>query len=153
MRFNKTESMTFYHRTQFGKLVVGAIGAVVIFELYLTAVIGLHPIILGFTAVLVLLLIGFCSLTVRVDREKVVARFGPGPIRRTVQLAEIRAVRAVKNKWWYGWGIRLTPHGWLYNVSGLDAVEMELADNRKVRFGTAEPNELEAAIRRAAGLD
>lgn len=52
----------------------------------------------------------------------------------------------MRNKWWYGWGIRLTPHGWLYNVSGLDAVELHLTGGRKVRLGTAEPAQLSRAI-------
>jgi hypothetical protein len=55
----------------------------------------------------------------------------------------------VRNKWWYGWGIRLTPHGWLFNVGGLDAVELELASGRKFRIGTDEPQGLLNAIRTA----
>jgi len=145
-------AMDSYRHTQFGMLVVLAIVGVILFDLYLVTVIGMHPMLIGFTALMLLLLASFCSLTVSVDRDKVVARFGPGPIRRTVFVADIRDVRIVRNKWWYGWGIRLTPHGWLYNVSGLDAIEVELADGRRVRFGTDEPDQLAAAIRRTAGL-
>ncbi|MDY7014940.1 MAG: hypothetical protein SVX43_15355 [Cyanobacteriota bacterium] len=59
---------------------------------------------------------------------------------------------AVKNPWYYGWGIRLTPRGWLFNVSGLDAVEISLNSGRHFRIGTDRPRELERAIRRAAHL-
>ena len=52
--------------------------------------------------------------------------------------------------WWYGWGIHLTPYGWLYNVSGWDAVAITLRNGRRVSLGTDQPNELCAAIRRSA---
>ena len=56
----------------------------------------------------------------------------------------------MRNLWYYGWGIRYTPHGWLFNVSGLDAVELELKNGRTWRVGTDEPVELLAAIQAAA---
>ena len=30
----------------------------------------------------------------------------------------------VRNKWWHGWGVRWVPGGSMYNVWGLDAVEL-----------------------------
>lgn len=47
---------------------------------------------------------------------------------------------------------QLTPHGWLFNVSGLDAVELELINNRRFRIGTDEPQRLIAAIQTARRL-
>jgi len=94
----------------------------------------------------------FASLTVVVGDAAVFVRFGPGLIRRSFALTDIRAVRTVRNRWYYGWGIRLLPRGWLYNVSGLDAVEIELADGRAHRIGTDEPEALAAAIQQAGGL-
>jgi hypothetical protein len=52
----------------------------------------------------------------------------------------------VRNPWYYGWGVRLTPHGILYNVSGLNAVELLLDDGRRVRVGTDEPDALVRAL-------
>ena len=72
--------------------------------------------------VVTLLLANFGSLTVRVDEGAVKLRFGVGLIRRTIPLDRIQAAARVRNRWWYGWGIRLTPHGWLWNVAGPDAV-------------------------------
>ena len=43
-----------------------------------------------------------------------------------------------RNSWWYGWGIRLTPHGWMWNISGLDAVELTYRNGKKFRIGTDE---------------
>jgi hypothetical protein len=45
-------------------------------------------------------------------------------------------------------GIHLTPYGWLYNVSGLDAVAIRLRNGRKFALGTDDPYRLTAAIRR-----
>ena len=47
------------------------------------------------------------------------------------------------------WVIR---NGWLYNVSGFDAVELELASGKLCRIGTDEPGRLLHAIEQAAGL-
>ncbi len=91
----------------------------------------------------------FHALTVEVDRQGVRLRFGIGLIRKSIPLSGIRAAREVENRWWYGWGIRLTPHGWLWNVSGLKAVELELESGRRFRIGTDEPDRLHAAIESA----
>jgi len=59
---------------------------------------------------------------------------------------EIEDATPVRNHWFYGWGIRLTPHGWLYNVSGLGAVEIVLSSGKHYRIGTDRPEELAQAI-------
>jgi hypothetical protein len=91
----------------------------------------------------------FGTLTVEIDAELLTVAFGVGWIRRRFSVSEIRAARAVRNPWYYGWGIRLTPDGWMFNVSGLDAVEIDLAGDRKFLIGTDEPQQLLAAIERA----
>jgi len=96
-----------------------------------------------------LLLLGW--LTVRVADGEIQARFGVGLIRRTVRLADVDGYRAVTNPWYYGWGIRLIPGGWLYNVSGRSAVEMDLGGGGRVRFGTDDPTGLIDALSRATG--
>ncbi|MBS1223341.1 MAG: hypothetical protein H6R24_19, partial [Proteobacteria bacterium] len=59
-------------------------------------------------------------------------------------------VRPVRNSWLYGWGIHRTPHGWLYNVSGWEAVEITLASGKRLRLGTDEPGQLTQVLRAAA---
>jgi hypothetical protein len=75
------------------------------------------------------------------------ASFGPGIIRKKVRLAEIVRCDPIRIRWWYGWGIHLTPYGWLYNVSGFNAVAITLRDGRKIAFGTDDPHGLVDAIR------
>lgn len=95
------------------------------------------------------------SLSVTVDAQRVRVVLGAGLVRRTIPIAEIAACDAVRNSWWYGWGIRLTPRGWLWNVSGLDAVELTYRSGKHFRIGTDQPEQLCAAIadaiRREAG--
>lgn len=104
------------------------------------------------TAVMVLtlfVLASFSTLTVVIDERSLRIRFGWGIFRKEVPLAEIAAVRKVKNRWYYGWGVRwcFRPKMWIYNVSGFDAVELTLKDGTTYRIGTDEPDILEEALR------
>lgn len=103
-------------------------------------------VVLAMTA-LTFLLLGW--LTVEIADGILSVRFGVGLVRRRFAIGDVRGAMAVRNRWYYGWGIRYTPHGWLFNVSGLDAVEIELASGRRYRIGTDEPQALVAAIERA----
>ena len=76
-------------------------------------------------------------------------RFGPGLIHKRFKLNEIESCKVVKNHWYNGWGIRLIPHGILYNVSGFYAVEIKLRTGKQYRIGTDVPQELEVAIQKA----
>jgi hypothetical protein len=58
------------------------------------------------------------------------------------------SVTPVRNRWWYGFGIRLTPHGWLYTVRGLDAIEVRLSNGRTFRVGTDDQATLVARLER-----
>ena len=84
-----------------------------------------------------------------VDSQHVRIALGVGIVRRRIALREIVSCRPVRNAWWYGWGIRLTPRGWLWNVSGLDAVELMYRSGRHFRIGTDEPQRLSDAISEA----
>ena len=68
---------------------------------------------------------------------------------RECDLRRFVACEPVRIRWWYGWGIHLTPFGWLYNVSGLDAVAITLRAGRKFALGTDDPHGLLAALRAA----
>jgi len=63
-----------------------------------------------------------------------------------VDITDIQSVNVIRTKWYYGFGIRLIPTGWLYNVSGLDAVELHLKDGKTITLGTNDPYQLEKAI-------
>ena len=95
----------------------------------------------GFT---LLLAVFFWGLAVEVNQDEVRLSFGVGIIKKTILRELIVDVEQVRNSWWYGWGIRLTPHGWMWNISGLDAVELAYRNGKKFRIG---PNEPEVLLR------
>jgi len=88
----------------------------------------------------------FSSLTVKVTEQELVFYFGPGFWERRFPLDDIVSVEVVRNSALYGWGIRYTHHGWLYNVSGLDAVEVTVQGQEQLRIGTDEPERLKQAL-------
>lgn len=143
--------MASYSHTQVGTLVRVTMGAVTVGMLVLAAVFGMRDpvaiwIFLAMAALMVLVLFLFHSLSVEIADSVLRLRFGVGLIRRSIPIKDIAAAKTVRNKWWYGWGIRLTPHGWLFNVSGRDAVEVTLKNGRSYRIGTDEPRKLHRAI-------
>jgi hypothetical protein len=141
--------MTFsYRHTQIGYLMIAAL-AVGIVGISASLAFGSGPKALGAViAILVLCLALFPTLTVVVQPDRVRCFFGFGLIRREILVTEIVTVSVVRNPWTYGWGLRLIPGGWLWNVSGLDAVELQLRDGKLFRIGTDEPSALRAAIAR-----
>jgi len=88
----------------------------------------------------------FHSLTVRVSHNAIAISFGIGIVRKSFVIDDIQTVAIVENHWYNGWGIRWIRGGWLYNVSGFDAVEIKLKNGRRYRIGTDQPRELLAAI-------
>jgi hypothetical protein len=92
--------------------------------------------------ILIILLI-FYKLDVEVTDHTVDIRFGIGLIYRHIDISNISKATVVRNHWWMGWGIRFGLNYTLYNVSGLDAVELTLkGKKRKIRIGTNAPSEL-----------
>ena len=138
--------MTSYRHTQIGSLVIGVLVASIVLVAALARSVGWHPAVVAVLLMLVAALALFYSLTVEIRGSELVVSFGIGFPRFTYQLSQIREARVVRNPWFYGWGIHRTPDGWLYNVSGFLAVEIVFVDDRKIRIGTDEPNELYHAI-------
>ncbi len=142
----KTASTATYSHRQTGTLLLVLLGLV----LLLVVTIGEVESNPGwFAFVLSLLLVTgvlFGSLTVVISEDILYCRLGIGIFRRTFNLGDIIDAEIVRNRWYYGWGVRLTPHGWMYNVSGFDAVEISLATGKRFRIGSDEPHQLLQAI-------
>jgi len=86
------------------------------------------------------------SLTTVVTSDAITVRFRWGRPHRVISFTKVTGCDVARNKWWYGWGIRVIPGATMYNVWGLDAVHLELADTRDFRIGTDDPGGLAAAI-------
>ena len=109
---------------------------------------------LGVVTVILAVILGivcalFHSLTVRVTRSDIALSFGVGLIRKQFPIGDISRARIVQNRWYNGFGIRKIRGGWLYNVSGFDAIEIQLKNERKYRIGTNQSKELLAAVESA----
>ncbi len=141
-----------YEHTQVGYLVIVAMTAALAMIGFVLSNSGINWIALSVMVVIAVALVLFSSLTVIIREDEMEVRFGPGPICKRFKLHDIASCRVVKNHWYYGWGIRLTPHGVLFNVSGFYAVEIQLRTGSKFRIGTDVPQELEAALREALPL-
>ena len=139
--------MNTYRHTQFG--TVNVVIAIAILPLvFLPAwVAGAAPVAWLILLFLLGVLALFYNLTVESDAEYLRISFGIGLIRKRFPLDQIDSCLPVRNSWIYGWGIRLTHRGWLYNVSGLDAVELKMKSGKTCRIGTDEPEVLAAALR------
>ena len=140
--------MTRYARTQIGHVIICSLLAIILIAS--GGLIGspLHrepPVIVSI--ILLVCLVLFYRLRITIEDETLRASFGPGIIRNRVRLAEIAGCKPIRIRWWYGWGIHLTPYGWLYNVSGFDAVAITMRDGRKFALGTDDPHGLTTAIR------
>lgn len=135
-----------YERRQYGKaFLVMAFVFLVVVTGVLAAMGEMLP-AASISAMLVILMACFSWLTVSVQREGIKLSFGIGLVRRTIPYERIVSTTIVRNKWWYGWGIRLSPHGWMWNLSGLDAVELLYEDGKAFRIGTDDPKGLKRAI-------
>ena len=141
-------AMMAYRHRQGGTLIIVLLGIAVILTAGMMATIAVHPIAVGVVLLLLVCIAMFNSLSVEVTDETVRVQFGPGPIGKKLSTSSIKQARTVRNPWYYGWGIRWIPGGWLFNVSGFDAVELVMLDGRVYRIGTDQPGDLLAAIKR-----
>jgi len=143
-----------YRHTQIGWTLIVLVVAVVLAELTIVAfssppgtlALALSGALVAVVAVMLAL---FSTITVVVDDQAVRLWFGLRSLRREVMLADVTAARKVRNHWYAGWGVRIIPRGRLYNVGGLDAVELEMDNGRVVRVGTDQPDALLAAVQAA----
>ena len=139
--------MTVYEHTQIGHVIIWSLLAIILIAS--SGLIGNHALPVLILLLLLVCLVLFYKLKITIQNETLCASFGPGIIRKRVRLAEIVGCEPIRIRWWYGWGIHLTPRGWLYNVSGFDAVAITLRDGGKFALGTDDPNGLAAALREA----
>lgn len=90
----------------------------------------------------------FSSLTISVDYQEIKWFFGPKFWNKYLLSSKLESAKIIETKWYYGFGIRLISTGWLYNVSGLMAVELILKDKTTVTLGTNDAKSLLKVIKR-----
>jgi hypothetical protein len=140
--------VTRYEHTQIGHVIIWPLVAIILIATGGLIGSSLHrepPLIVSI--ILLVCLVLFYKLRITIEGETLCASFGPGIVSKRVRLTEIVGCEPIRIRWWYGWGIHLAPCGWLYNVSGFDAVAITLRDGRKFALGTDDPDGLTTAIR------
>lgn len=130
---------TYQHTQKATFTLVGIVAIVIVFAILGTTV--TRPIL---TALPILILVAwlFCCLTIEIADGELRWRFGPGLIRKRVPLGEIASATTVRTNFFEGWGIHYSRFGWLYNVSGFDAVAITLKNGKRFCLGTDEPEKL-----------
>ena len=128
-----------YSKTQYGKLLIGFTAVFIILTLVFFNKLKEYdptadiPVMLALVLFL-LFLLNFYRLKVEVYHQEISVSFGIGLIKKKININDIESVDAVRNSFWYGWGIRLTPHGWLWNISGYEAVELSFKKNENLEL-------------------
>ncbi len=141
----RTDSAAYIHKqVSILALFSGALAMVAMLAWFESSGDPIALLVAGLTGLLIAI---FHALTIKVDKINLTWHFGFRMFAKSVPLANVADVAPVRNRWWYGWGIRYTSHGWLYNVSGLGAVEVTRRDGKTFRLGTDEPDVLTNAIR------
>lgn len=143
-----------YKHTQTGYLIIVVSLALVLLFGFILSTTDFEPIVFVIMLFSLLILISFTTLKVMIDENDLRIKFGYGIFWKRFPLNEIVSARTVRNHWYYGWGIRLWlwPKMLIFNVSGLDAVEIKMKNGKIYRIGTDEPKQLERAILQAIKL-
>jgi len=139
-----------YHHTQRGTLIVIVCLALALIDAAIVWRVGQSSAAIPLIALIAVAVV-FSSLTVEVNGKEVRWYFGPGLWTHRLPIDEIETVAIARNQWWNGFGIRMRPGFRLYNVSGLDAVELRLKSGEIRRIGTDDTQGLSAALRSQAG--
>jgi len=149
-----------YKKSQTGWLIVIIVSPILIFLLltYLNQW-GNNPIplipFLAISGIMIIVVMLFYKLTICIEGRKIEAIYGIGLIKFTIRIDILNSVTTLRTPWWYGWGIRFTPKGRLYNIHGSKAVKLEYrreGKSKKIMLGTPEPEKLKDMIEKHFGL-
>lgn len=139
-----------YHSTQLGTqliLVFLAVGCLLTWQFSIGVMSSTA--FLSLIVLEVLLICLFSTLTVTVNKDQISWHLGLGLIRKSIRVLDVLDHKVVKNKAWWGLGIRRIDRGWLYCVSGTGAIELETRGGKITRIGSDEPEALSDAISQA----
>jgi membrane protein YdbS with pleckstrin-like domain len=142
-----------YTSFQFGWFIL-ILGPMMIWIYYLYATqAGDNPLpfvpMLLVEALFIVIILLFYGLKVTVKKEEIELKYGIGWIHKTIALNDVQSVKTVRNPWYYGLGIRVIPKRMLYNIHGLDAVELTFSSKKRiVRIGSPESHRLKLEIER-----
>ncbi len=88
----------------------------------------------------------FYAFTIEISEGKLNFWFGIGGIGKSYSLNEIQSIEEVENPWYYLWGVKSIPGGWLYAIAPGSAVEIGFKNGKTIRLGTNQPGKLKQVI-------
>lgn len=141
-----------YTERQIGWIViVPFLGILVLLLIFYINQWGNNPIsysgLLFMSLILIICLLLFFQMRISEDNEKIRISYGIGLIKKIIDIHNIERIEIVRNKWYYGLGIRIIKNGWLYNIQGLNAIELKLKNSKSIiRIGTADNKKLKKEI-------
>ena len=139
-----------YEHTQIGYLTITAIGAALLYVIYLVGISDFNWVTLIVMLILGTALLLFATLKVTISDDWLEIRLGIGIIRKKIPLKDIQSAQVINYPWYYGWGWRLSLRGeWIYSVSGLGALKINTKTGVKYIIGTDDPEELATAVRKS----
>lgn len=104
--------------------------------------------------IFLIVLSSFYKLTITLDNEYVSFSLGIGLFGKSYKISDIKSCKPVRNSVLYSVGIHMLPNGWLYNVTGREAIELQFNNKKSVvRIGTNQPEEISEIIQRLIGTN
>ncbi len=157
----KNQKMKYIERQIGWMIIVPGIGILVLLLITYINQWGNNP--MSFSGLIIISLIFVVSLLLffqmktSVDNEQIRISYGIGLIKKAIAIKNIERIEIVRNKWYYGLGIRMIKNGWLYNIQGLDAIELKLKNSKSIiRIGTADSKKLKKEVElkmNSSGID
>jgi len=138
--------------TQFGTFTVAVLAPILLFFVFrlikLSGNQGPQTIVFLIVASTMLIaLLNFYKLTIFIDNNYFSFKLGIGLIGKSYKLSDIKSCTPVRNSAFLGIGIRMLGNGWLYNVTGLKAIELQFySKDSIVRIGTNRPEEISEVV-------
>ena len=138
--------------TQFGTFSVIVMLPIFIFSLIMLFMKGLDNFVMGaifgvLALSLLICLLIFYKITIYINETYISFKLGIGLVSKKYLIADIKSCKPVKNEPLFGIGIKIIPNGMLYNVSGLQAIELTFKNRKsKIRIGTNQPEEIASII-------
>jgi hypothetical protein len=147
--FKDGEMEAEYKHTQFGVLTLIIIFVTgVLIALVLLSMLAEGRLVVAFVMIGIYLLglALFYAFTIEVSEGLLKFWFGIGGIGKSYSLKEIQSNQEVENPWYYFWGVKSIPGGWLYAIAPGSAVEIVFKNGKIVRLGTNQSKKLIQAI-------
>ncbi|ASF13867.1 MULTISPECIES: hypothetical protein [Shewanella] len=87
-------------------------------------------------------------LRVSIEDKQLTLSYGIGLFKKRFDLSDVNNVSIVRNKWYCGWGVRISSEGTIYNISGFEGVKIDFRSGVSIVVGTNKPLELYQALKK-----